>query len=635
MAKKLYMTTADYLVIAVSPALIMSLVGSLVYFLIEVFYAGEYEARLDYAFGLFVFAAVLIARISIEEGREYAAMFALPLAVVMFLFLLRFVEHPSPFTHLINLLLMAVVWWCADKLTWDSTVIDDSEDASGEGLMQRIGVDGPESVAAQQADIQKPAVDGTENELLETAAAKDSPVWQRLKRLVTGRKGPHTPGLWVLYFSLAALPLFGVGQHFIPAGDVGRRRYAFSLLLVYVASALALLVTTSFLNLRRYLRQRRIEMPLSIAGTWVGVGAVIIVIVMMLAMLIPRPGAEVAISQVPWQAGTPGKLTASRTAVNRDGGEEPGDQKNSKGGEINTDKGEGNRPPNGEPSPNKSNDPNAKDESGTVQGKSEKSSSDAESGRQKVDAKRGEKSAGTKQKDETTPEKNIATASKGDEGNAAKQEKSDKKQRAQSNSGSKPATPPLSHAVDAIRNVSSSIGGLFGVLKILFYIAAAIFLGFCAWKYRQQIMQALAEIWRQLRELFGGRRTGEGGGEADQAAAGVRLRSFAEFRDPFLTGQHGQMPPEELVRYTFAAFEAWANDRGRPRTPDCTPQELMHAAVEPETPLYTEARKLVRLYGELAYASRRVQRQAADELREVWQLMRSTNGVEGSVAVQR
>ena len=35
---------------------------------------------LDYAFGLFVFAAVLIARISIEEGREYAAMFALPLA---------------------------------------------------------------------------------------------------------------------------------------------------------------------------------------------------------------------------------------------------------------------------------------------------------------------------------------------------------------------------------------------------------------------------------------------------------------------------------------------------------------------------------------------------------------------------
>src|SRR5262245_51848366 len=73
MAKKLYMTTADYLVIAVSPALIMAMVGSLVYFLIAVFYEGDYPARLNYAFGLFVFAAVLVARISIEEGREYAS----------------------------------------------------------------------------------------------------------------------------------------------------------------------------------------------------------------------------------------------------------------------------------------------------------------------------------------------------------------------------------------------------------------------------------------------------------------------------------------------------------------------------------------------------------------------------------
>ena len=90
--------------------------------------------------------------------------------------------------------------------------------------------------------------------------------WQRLTR---AKAGPHTPGLWVLYFSLAALPLFGIGQHWIPAADVGRRRYAFFLLLVYVAAALSLLVTTSFLGLRRYLRQRRIEMPAPIAATWV------------------------------------------------------------------------------------------------------------------------------------------------------------------------------------------------------------------------------------------------------------------------------------------------------------------------------------------------------------------------------
>ena len=56
---------------------------------------------------------------------------------------------------------------------------------------------------------------------------------------------------------------------------------------------------------------------------------------------------------------------------------------------------------------------------------------------------------------------------------------------------------------------------------------------------------------------------------------------------------------------------------------------------EPKTPLHNEARKLVRLYGELAYASRRVPRQAADELREVWLLMRNSNSAGMSGGVQR
>ena len=89
MAKRLYMTTADYVTIALSPALIMALVGSLVYFLIEVLYVGDYQARLMYVFALFVFAAVLVSRISIENGSEYAALFALPLGLATFFVLVE------------------------------------------------------------------------------------------------------------------------------------------------------------------------------------------------------------------------------------------------------------------------------------------------------------------------------------------------------------------------------------------------------------------------------------------------------------------------------------------------------------------------------------------------------------------
>ena len=362
-------------------------------------------------------------------------------------------------------------------------------------------------------------------------------------------------------------------------------------------------------------------MPLPIAGTWVGVGAVLIVIVMMLAMLIPRPGAEVAMSQVPWQASSPGGLTASRTALNRDGGEQPGNQQNPAGGNTAAEKGEGNLPPNGEPSDNTVDSPDGKKESGKQGGKGSPSSAKGEKGQQQDDSKGGKSSENSQQKAEKSSDKK-GEGDKSDENSATNQNKSDAKNQSEANRSSQPSTSPLSRPIDAIRSVSSSLGGLVGLLKILFYIVVAAFVGFMVWKHRHRILQALSDILRQLRELFGGRRSTSREDDDEKAAAGMRQRSFSDFRDPFLTGQHGQMPPEELVRYTFAAFEAWANDRGRPRTPDCTPQELLNGAVEPKTPLHTEARKLVRMYGELAYASRRVPREAANELRDVWLLMR-------------
>ncbi len=644
MAKRLYKTTADYLAIAISPALVMALVGSLVFFLIEVAYVGQYQWRLNYAFALFVFAAVLIARISIEMGSERAALFALPLAIAMFLFLVRFVEHPSGFSHVINLALMTVVWWCAHRLTWDSTVIDDDEDASGEGLMQRIGVDGPERADGDKETQGVPSAGTRENELFEERESVNLRAVQRFKQLFRARKGPHTPGLWVLYFSLAALPLFGIGQHWIPVAEVGRRRYVFVLLLVYVAAALALLVTTSFLNLRRYLRQRRVEMPLPIAGTWVGVGAVLIVVVMMLSLLIPRPGAEVALSRVPWQAGSPTGLSASRTSVNRDGGEEPGEQTRTTAGDSPADQGQGNLPPNGKKAADQGAPHDSNDKARSEGSKNGSDSADGVKSTKKTDRHRANSSGTTTRNAEKSAGKATDTGKPGERNNA-NQNPSDNSRQAQTNSPTEkienepksreqpgairqPSTPPSAHPLEAIRNLSSPLGGVTGVLKVLFYIIAALFVGYCIWIYRHQLMQALADILRQLRQLFGGARTVDGKNDAETTSAGSRARRFTDFRDPFLAGEHGRLSPEELVRYTFAAFEAWANDRGRPRTPDCTPQELIRMAVEPETPLYAEARQLARMYSELAYASRRVPREAADNLRELWALLRNTHTAE-------
>jgi hypothetical protein len=440
----------------------------------------------------------------------------------------------------------------------------------------------------------------------------------------------------VLYFSLAALPLFGIGQYWIPASDVGRRRYVFFLLLVYVAAALSLLVSTSFLNLRRYLRQRRVEMPLMMVGTWVGVGAVLIALVMLLAALIPRPNAEVALSRVPWQAGSPGGLSASRTSVLRDGGEQTGEQQDSQAGSAtgedgkasNQQQGGQRQPSGGEPAESDDATQSMPGESGskpadgsTSNEQSNDTGAESPDGKQNgvqgsEHSKRSEPAGGRREMNGTQ-----ANASSTDRGPEPSQTQSAEEGSQQA--GERSIKPPVAHQEAPLQKFLPPVGGLGGVLKLLFYAIAALAVAFLLWRYRQQLLQAIADILRQLRELFGGGRAIDEGESHETAKAAARRPSFTEFRDPFSSRQHGKWTPEELVRYTFAAFEAWASDRGSPRTPDCTPQELVNLAVEPKTPMHDEARRLLRMYSQVAYASQRLPRVDADKLSTFWQMMRS------------
>src|SRR5260370_12044492 len=90
------LSTADYMVLALGPALIMALVGSLVFFLVAVFYVGDFTFRLDWILFFFVFAAVLIARMSMqEEGSGRAVLYGLALRIPTFIGLQAFVAYPA------------------------------------------------------------------------------------------------------------------------------------------------------------------------------------------------------------------------------------------------------------------------------------------------------------------------------------------------------------------------------------------------------------------------------------------------------------------------------------------------------------------------------------------------------------
>src|SRR5262249_4515123 len=75
------------------------------------------------------------------------------------------------------------------------------------------------------------------------------------------------------------------------AGGAASQRYAFFLMTVYVGSGLGLLLTTSFLGLRRYLRQRGVKMPASVTGVWLLLGGLLTAGLLLVGAFLPRPSA--------------------------------------------------------------------------------------------------------------------------------------------------------------------------------------------------------------------------------------------------------------------------------------------------------------------------------------------------------
>jgi hypothetical protein len=141
----------------------------------------------------------------------------------------------------------------------------------------------------------------------------------------------------------------------------------------------------------------------------------------------------------------------------------------------------------------------------------------------------------------------------------------------------------------------------------------ALWKGFC------DFVQFFIDLWQNL---FGPSRH-----KAEEAAEEAKIRKqlprFADFKDPFAAGVAGRYPPAELVRYTFAALEAWARDRGSPRHTDHTPHEFVRNLVMNFPILGDDAARLADLYCQVAYAPFVLPPSGASQLSQLWQIMRS------------
>jgi hypothetical protein len=610
-------TTIDYMVIAISPILVTCMVGSLALFLSTIFHPSPFETRINFVIIFYSIAIVGIARISIEEGRDKSVLYAIPLALVTFIAFSIFNPVDGPLFYLAPLVrigIIAITWWSAHKLTWDSTVIFDHDDSSGQGLLQKVGLDSDNRDPSDRESV--------------NAATDNGATW--FERWKVNRKKPHTPGVWVVYYSLAALPLFGLGQTFIPVGHSELRTFCFQLGCIYVGSGLGLLMTTSFLGLRRYLRHRDVEMPQAMAKMWLTVGSIMIGILMVGALILPRPGngpslefltdvfdsddyetSEHAIGNDGFDSGPNGNQSANENSEQPSAaGEQQGEGgKNSENSEQSGGAGE------------QSSESNAGSEQGD--GKGQQAGESGEQGDEKGQQV-GESDAGSEQGDGQDQQAGESDA--GSEQGDGQGQQAGEGGASQPEQNSVPESPPQSSSNSQI------LEKLGQFLTLLTWIVTGGVLLYFLYKNRTSLLQAVNEMWHGfwewLSNLFSGTSDETVTEVTDTIEATVeRPQPFETFNNPFEGTL--KMSPREVIHYSFQALEAWAYEKGIERREDQTPNEFTREVAHNAQTIGTNIEQLGKLYSQEAYAPNSVASSHLAELQRFWSVLLTTPHTHG------
>lgn len=304
MARRPDKTIIDYLIIAICPILIGLMAGSLAFFLLECSYTGRHEDRARWIVGLFVLAMVGIARISIELSKGRAIVYGSIIAIEV----LVVTNILEPAAQPIMLFIIVVTWFGIHKLTWSCTFIDEQQEDVGRGLLE----------SAEDEDEQ-------ESTTRKRSLWRRWLSWSYIWSLLGGEQRCHAPGAWIVYFAVIAVPMFTIAQWSIP---LDKQEAALDYVTIYLLSAMSLLVATSLLGLRRYLRRRRMPMPKKMAIAWLTLGAILIVVCIGFATFMPRPTGTVSERLASIRKSLSFKESsdqASRRALGKDGAEENDD----------------------------------------------------------------------------------------------------------------------------------------------------------------------------------------------------------------------------------------------------------------------------------------------------------------------
>ena len=651
--KKIRPEGLDYLLASIAPFFIIGMIGALVFFLITVCYQGSYTQRLMWILGLYTVASVLIARIAIEQSRTLSYAYMLALAGATLLVTPQFFVVTGPmaiFSFPILIALLVIVAVLADRITFDCTSMNEQVQSSGVGILQSLGLIQSERNAAEK---EKPNLRKSDNQQIEPTPSE--------RKTANSRK--HNPGVWVLYFALLALPLFGLGQLIIQNPE--DRSWAFKCLFLYLLCSLCLLVLIALLSLRKYLRERGVPMETSFAIRWLAIGMLSVFAMLCVLSLLPLPGKSLLSMDMPFRITSRDDLKTSRwgwgpEGVPKEGGK-PGQPQD--GGK-----------PQGEPAPKQPNvdpenqrQPGASKQASGKQGDGKQASGKQGDGKQgdgkqidgnqidgkQIDGKQGEgkqgegkqgegkqgegkQSEGQKQGVSSEGPKNKQTdqASKGEKGDSQNEDERDgkteqkgekqdqQKQQEPGNAGNQPKpqeqqqAPPPTQSMSIQWNFSAA----FQWLAMFVLAIVAVVFGI---RYRQQLLQAWTEFRDWLNALLG-RKTRIQVPVVDENVTLIEdpFPPFQSFGNPFTAGN--RWTREQIVRHMYRATVSWGYEHRVVRRDDETPEEFMRRLARRFPQQQELLSMLGQLYNRIAYARGTVRNEEMKPMGDLWRWLSET-----------
>ncbi len=303
-------TLTDSLLSIINPFLILVLLWSVVFFLLDVryVYTEVNDSNLRIVVFFFVLGIVAVNRIfateSVEDGVIYGAGLALAISLYVVIstsaygtgsVIYNLVTGNNILAFFSNMAVVIFLWWLTNRITYECC-IDENPGAGEIGITTSLSKALGKSV---QQESKASTSRGKQTDLFyelepidPTQLGFKDPSAKDITFNIMGfgeRLSKIPAGISILFFSIPVMGIFSLGLRVLVNGGQEMVNGGWFYLVLYVFSAALLLVMTSLGGIREYYRNRRVSLPSLLGITWVTLGLIIIIIAMVCAAYLPMP----------------------------------------------------------------------------------------------------------------------------------------------------------------------------------------------------------------------------------------------------------------------------------------------------------------------------------------------------------